>query len=120
VRGERHLTSKVQFESVYRKGRSWACDSVVLRAIPNDLEICRYGITVSRRIGKAVVRNLVKRRLREILRQAPLKAGWDIVVIARVPAARASYRSLDKSTKSLLFRAGLYVGDYEGVRPGAN
>lgn len=88
--------------------------------MPNELELTRYGFAVGRRIGKAVVRNRIKRRLREILRQAPLQKGWDIVIIARIPAAQADYKSLEKSVRKLLDRAGVSVGEYEGVSPGVN
>ncbi len=91
-----------------------------MKALPNGLSLSRYGFTVSRRVGKAVVRNRVKRLLREILRQTQLKPGWDIVFIARPSAARANYESLGKSVRGLLFRAGLLVGEYEGVCSGAN
>ena len=75
---------------------------------------------VSRRVGKAVVRNRVKRLLREILRKTPLRPGWDVVFIARAPSSVADYAVLGKSVKNLLFRAGILVGDYEGVRLGAD
>jgi ribonuclease P protein component len=120
VRGEQYLTRKAQFESVYEKGRSWADKSLVIRVLPNGLDLSRYGFTVSRRVGKAVVRNRVKRRLREILRQTPLQPGWDIIFIARIPAATADYISLGDSVKTLLLRAGILVGEYEGVRSRAN
>jgi ribonuclease P protein component len=91
-----------------------------MKALPNGLDLSRYGFTVSRRVGKAVVRNRVKRLLREILRQTLLQPGWDIIFIARSPASRANYDSLGKSVRDLLFRAGLLVGEYEGVCPRAN
>jgi ribonuclease P protein component len=105
VKGKQNLTRKADFEAVYERGRSWVGREIVVRVLPNGLETTRYGFAVSRRVGKAVVRNRVKRRLREIVRQTPLRTGWDIVVIARV---------------DLLLRAGLLVGEYEGVSPGAN
>jgi len=77
-------------------------------------------LTVSRRVGKAVVRNKIKRRLREILRQMDLPPGWDIIIIARNPAANADYAVLGKSVGNLLIRAGLIVGEHEGNRPGAD
>jgi ribonuclease P protein component len=120
VRGKQNLTRKADFEAVYKKGGSWAGREIVIRVLPNGLEISRYGFVVSRRVGKAVVRNRVKRRLREIVRQSPLRSGWDIVIIARVAAAPAGYAALERSVKSLLSRAGLLVGVYEGVSPGAN
>jgi len=120
VRGEQYLTRKVQFELVYNEGRTWAGREIVVKAMPNGLESSRYGFTVSRHVGKAVVRNRVKRLLREIVRQTPLQPGWDIIFIARAPAAGADYMNLEKSVRELLFRAGIFVGEYEGVSPGAN
>jgi len=120
VRGEQYLTKRAQFGLVYDEGSSWVSNTVVMRALPNGLNLSRYGFTVSRRVGKAVVRNRVKRFLREILRQTPLQPGWDIIFIARSPAARVNYADLGKSVRGLLFRAGLLVGEYEGVRPRAN
>ena len=120
VRGEQYLTKKAQFGLVYDKGRSWVSNTVVMRALPNGLGLSRYGFTVSRRVGKAVVRNRVKRLLREILRQTRLQPGWDIIFIARASAARTSYAGLEKSVRGLLFQAGLLVGEHEGVGSGAN
>jgi ribonuclease P protein component len=120
VRGERYLTRNVQYQLVYDNGRTWAGREVVIKAMPNGLELSRCGFAVGRRVGKAVVRNKVKRRLREILKQTPLRSGWDIVLIARAPAAQADFKSLVKCVADLIGRAGLSVGEYEGVRPRAN
>jgi ribonuclease P protein component len=120
VRGKQHLTRQADFEAVYEKGRSWAGREIVVRVLPNGLDISRYGFAVSRHVGKAVVRNRVKRQLREIVRQTPLRAGWDIVVIARGAAVQADYTGLGRLVKELLSRAGLLVGEYEGISPGAN
>lgn len=91
-----------------------------MKVAPNGLGLSRYGFSVSRHVGKAVVRNRVKRLLREILRQTPLRPGCDIIFIARSPAAAADYAGLEKSVRGLAFRAGLFAGEYEVVRPGAN
>jgi len=107
VRGDRFITKPREYALVYEKGNSWVCELVVMRALPNELTLSRYGISVSKRIGKAVVRNKVKRRLREILREVPLRPGWDIVVIARPAAASAEYASLKRAIEDLLARAHL-------------
>ena len=120
VRGEQYLTKRAQFELVYTEGSSWVSNAVVMKVLPNGLDLSRYGFTVSRRVGKAVVRNRVKRLLRDILRQTPLQPGWDMIFIARSSVAKANYASLGKSVRGLLFRAGLLVGEHEGVCPGAN
>lgn len=120
MRGEQYLTKPAQYSRVYEKGRSSANDWLVMKALPNGLNLSRYGFSVSRRVGGAVVRNRVKRRLREILRQMPLRPGWDIVFIVRLPAANASYASLEKAARDLLLRAGLLAGDYEEASLKAN
>ena len=57
-------------------------------------------------MGKAVIRNRVKRVFREILRAAPVEPGWDIVIIAR-PAADTDYAGLNRAITALLLEAGL-------------
>lgn len=115
VRGEQYLTKTEQYALVYNKGGSWASKLVVVKALPNGLTLSRYGFSVSRRVGKAVVRNRVKRLLREILRLTPLLPGWDIIFIARPLAASTDYTNLEKSVKDLLRRARVLAGEYEEV-----
>ena len=112
MRGEEYLTKPQQYALVYSKGSSWSSNSMVIKASPNGLTLSRYGFSVSKRIGKAVTRNRVKRLLREILRVMPIKSGWDIIFIAR-PAAAAGYASLKRSVEDLLSRAQLLETDEE-------
>jgi len=79
----------------------------VIRPRANGLPHNRYGFVTSRAVGKAVVRNKVRRRLREAVRSLPLKEGWDMVVIARRSAADTTYRELRESLASLVARAGV-------------
>ncbi len=120
LKNEQHLTQPGQYAIVYDRGRSWANNLLVLKALPNGLLFSRYGFSVSKRIGGAVKRNRVKRRLREILRITPLQPGWDLVFIARSPIAVAQYAAVKQSVESLLSRASLLARNYEGISPGTN
>ena len=116
MKGEEYLTKPEQYALVYDKGRSWVSSLLVMKALPNGISSSRYGFSVSKRVGKAVVRNRVKRLLREILRITPLEPGWDIIFIVRPVAATTGYAELKKSVEGLLSRAQLLVGNYEGIR----
>ena len=120
LKGITTLTGRAQFGLIYERGRSWTSREVVVRALPNSLGITRYGLTVSRRIGKAVIRNKIKRRLREIIRKTGLKPGWDIVIIARNTAASADFATLGRSVDNLLMKAGLTAGEDEANSAGAD
>ena len=104
-RGLRSLTRRADFARVYREGRSWANSLMVLRAMSNGLPCNRYGLVVSKSVGGAVVRNHVKRRLRESLRVMSLRQGWDVVCIARSAAASADYPRFRQGLDQLLGRA---------------
>jgi len=69
--------------------------------------MARLGITVSRKVGIAVIRNRVRRRVREVIRAelSPLPEGWDFVVVAFPEAARARFTTLEEELKCLLTRA---------------
>lgn len=120
MRGEEHLTKTAQYALVYSKGSSIVNERVVMKILPNGLDLSRYGFSISRRVGKAVVRNRVKRLLREILRLTPLRPGWDIIFIARSRAADANYIDLEKSVRGLLSRARLLAQEYEEACFGTN
>jgi|TARA_B100001971_G_C18052536_1_gene463627 ribonuclease P protein component len=113
MKGEEYLTKPGQFILVLSQGSSWVGNLVVMRALPNGLKLSRYGLVASKRVGNAVVRNRQKRLLREILRQTPLKPGWDIVFITRPAAANASFTDLRQLVRHLLTQAKLLVENYE-------
>lgn len=86
---------------------------LVLYARKNRTQSNRVGITVSKKLGKAHVRNRVRRRLREAYRlnEAKFKPGWDIVVVARSKAVDAPFDKLTASYLALAAKAGILGED---------
>lgn len=98
------------FSRLYSKGKSHADRCVAIYYMKNYKEhTTRIGITVSKSRGKAVIRNRIKRRIREALRSLhPLmKEGYLIVVVARQASVTASYAEITESLYSLLKKAAL-------------
>ena len=105
------------FQYVYRKGHSVACRNLVMLAAPGrELKV---GFSVSKKVGKAVIRNKVKRRLRECFRPylGDVKTGL-YVIVARPSAAEAAFDTLRKDVRYLLKKQGVLrsSGEEEGNR----
>ena len=105
---ENHL-----FRRAYNRGKSAADSRLALYVRRNGQKLNRLGITVSTKVGCAVVRNRVRRRLREIYRlnEDRLSPGCDVVVVARVLAASSDYHRLEKSFLRLADKLGLLKKD---------
>ncbi len=97
------------FRRMYAKGKSAVTPTLVLYCRKNGLGYNRLGLTVGAKVGKAVIRNRIRRRLRECyrLREDELKTGYDVVLVARGRAADARYQELSRHFGSLLKRLEL-------------
>ena len=104
------LTGDKRYSQIHRQGRSAANRLLVIRYLANGLEHSRFGFMVSKRVGNAVVRNKVRRRLREAVRANPVLGGWDAVFIARRGIEQAGFSQVRRSTDNLLRRARLLAG----------
>lgn len=99
------LKKNKEFKKVYDNGRSYATRNLVLYCLNYEKgKKNRYGLSVSKKIGNAVVRNKLKRRLREIIRNFENEKdfkGYDIIFIARKPVVKLDYQSLKKDVEKL-------------------
>jgi ribonuclease P protein component len=111
------LRSSSEFRRALKNGRSWSHPVVVLCVVGNDLDYSRIGFVTSKRIGGAVVRNRVRRLMREALRaQLPaIVPGRDLVWIARSASAQADYQQMVEAVNALLRRAGCVSVSTDGT-----
>jgi len=106
----RRLTQSAEFEHVKKNGRAQRGQLIVLSIVPaNGATPFRAGFITSRALGRAVLRNRVRRRLREIVRkhQREVVNGIWMVIIARASAARASHEQLEVEWLRLAKRASI-------------
>ena len=103
------LTKNFEFKRLYNKGKSAASKCVAVYCIKNRTEKNRIGITVSTKLGGAVKRNRIRRRLKEIYRinEHSLKTGYDIVLVARMRSRYAEWNELESSVLYLFKKLGL-------------
>ncbi len=105
---EKHL-----FRRLYAKGKSAVSPTLAVYARPNHSPKTRLGFTVGTKVGKAVRRNKVRRRLREAYRihEEQMLPGWDLVVVARVKAAHVPYGQLERELLRALDKLGVRKGE---------
>ena len=93
-----------EFDAVYRAGkrRSSCHFTVFFRA--NQLPVSRFGFSIKKALGGAVVRNRLRRRLREIVRchRAEIPVGWDVVIHPKSSVARAEFTALTEDFMRLM------------------
>lgn len=89
------------FRRLYYRGKNIVCGYVIVYVLKNRFHINRFGITCSKNVGKAVVRNRIKRLIRESYRlsEKQLKCGYDIVIVARTRAVGKSFHAIKKDIR---------------------
>lgn len=107
MKREQRLRRARDFAAVHARGRGPSNVLLAVRALATAGDTSRVGFAVGKRVGNAVVRNRVKRRLREAVRTMALPSGWDLILIARPAAAHADFARLAGAARSLLGRAGV-------------
>ena len=111
------LKKNYEFRRLYSKGKSCANAYLVVYCRKNRSGCSRIGYTVSNKVGHAVVRNRIRRRLREIYRlhERQIARGYDLVVVSRVRACTADYHQLEAAFLSACARLGLLTEGEDGV-----
>ena len=106
------FSTSLKLNHIFRRlyhTNGFADSCLVLYARKNRSGMNRVGITVSKKLGKAHVRNRTRRRIREVYRlnEACFRPGWDIVVVARSKAVDAEFSQLTRSYLALAKKAGI-------------
>lgn len=109
------ITKNREYRLVFENGESVATRGLVLYRMKNGLSENRSGFVVSKKTGNAVIRNRVRRLLRETYRSyaEELATGYDLVFIARSPAAAFDFTQAAAEMKRILKRGGLFTVRHE-------
>ena len=105
------IKQNYEFRRLYAKGKSAVTPSLVMYCRKNGRGHNRLGVTVSTKLGHAVVRNRARRRLREMFRlsQGRMRQGFDVLLVARGKTARIPYSILQRDYDAALSKLGLTV-----------
>ena len=106
------LSRPQDFAAIQETGTTRSHPLLSARFLRNGLETTRFGFATGRRLGSAVVRNRIRRRLREVLRvMAPsFQPGWDVLIIARPAIVEADHDALVGALHRTLARGGVLGG----------
>lgn len=109
LKQEYRLRRRQDFRRVYQRGKSLKDPAFVLCFRPSAKNRLRLGFSVSKKLGKAVERNRIRRKLREACRLelASFSAGYDYILIARMRAKDETVESLRRRVRKLLASAGI-------------
>lgn len=103
------LRKNKNFQALYRHGRSFANKLLVLYILPNRSSGRRVGFAAGKKLGNAVVRNRVKRLLREAYRhnQQNVLPGYDLIIVGRKPVVELDFAAVSRALVQLFDRAGI-------------
>ncbi|MGQ9524994.1 MAG: ribonuclease P protein component [Armatimonadota bacterium] len=106
------LTKSADFGQVFRRGKGFADSVLLVKAFRGRQEGVRIGVSVSRRFGKAVARNRIRRRLREAARRyiKSIRPGYDVVLIAKEGIEAVGFDELVSRLGTLLTEGKLLCG----------
>ena len=98
---DHRLKKNSQFNYIYKKGERVHSENFTLFAVKSKFENYKIGFSISKKLGKANKRNLLKRRLREIVRQTAVENHFNYVLMAKENAAALDFLGLKKEVEKL-------------------
>jgi ribonuclease P protein component len=103
------LTKTNDLSRVRQSGRSFVHPLIVLQVLPNESSEKRFAVSASRVVGNAVERNRTRRHLREAIRPltSSIAPGYDVLILARGRASKASFQELQSAVEHTLRQANL-------------
>lgn len=110
---EEKIRKNAEFRTVYRRGKSFSNGLLVLYIYRNHKDLNRLGISVSKKVGKSVIRSKVKRLIFESYRlnKDTIKKGYDLVFVARTAANDKDFWEIEKALKNIFKKAGLLMDE---------
>jgi ribonuclease P protein component len=106
------LRRRAEFLAVARQGKKWSASSLIVQCAPRSSQATiRFGLTASGKVGKAVIRNRARRRLRALAMEIlphQSKPGYDYVLIARTAAANCAFADLRNEFLTALRKLGVW------------
>jgi|LFRM01.2.fsa_nt_gb ribonuclease P protein component len=123
LKKEWRIRRNKDFRRIYRAGKAVPGKYLVVFKRENGISVTRFGFSISKKFGKAVVRNRRKRILREITRKHMdnIRKGYDIVVVSRLRNEKEiKFADLEKDFLLIMKRAGLLEGSLDGNIPTGN
>jgi ribonuclease P protein component len=110
------IVKNKDFRRVYSRGKYYVDNLLVIYVIKNKLKYNRLGIVANKKVGKAVLRNKVRRLIRENYRliEDRVEKGYDIVIVSRVKASKSNYYDIKKSIVKLFDKTKLLKDEKVG------
>lgn len=107
------LRKRYQFNYVYRAGEHFSANHIVLYVTPSKTKDIKVGIAVTKKVGHAVVRNRIKRQLREVISAVlpTLKQNRNIIVVARDNISQSTFSELRAEFNKLIVKADLIANE---------
>src|SRR5690554_677984 len=110
MKKKKRLRKNMEFKKVYKARKNFWNRNLILYIKRNGTKETRIGVSITRKVGNAVVRNKLKRRIKELNRRyiESLKEGYDIVIIPKKNAVNLSFKDLESALKHIYKLSGVW------------